>query len=171
MYRCTSAQAVVLLEAGSLFPATTAIVGLPSMMPVTEYQFAVAVAMLCGFMVGSFLNVVIYRVPRGISVVRPRSFCPACKAPIRPLDNIPILSWCLLRGRCRNCHAPISPRYLAVEALTGIAWGMVTAWQLQGIALSVSKSLYDHIPQLAALLILVSALVAAGGMIVDRVTS
>jgi leader peptidase (prepilin peptidase)/N-methyltransferase len=161
----------VLLETGSLCPVTTAIVGLASMMSVTEYQFAVAVAMLCGLMVGSFLNVVIYRVPRGISVARPRSFCPACKVPIRPLDNIPVLSWCLLRGRCRSCHAPISSRYLAVEVLTGIAWGMVTAWQLHGIALSVSKSLYDHIPQLAALLILVSVLVAAGGMIVDRVAS
>jgi leader peptidase (prepilin peptidase)/N-methyltransferase len=68
---------------------------------------------------GSFLNVCIYRMPREISVVSPRSACPNCEAPIAAYDNIPVLSWLILRGRCRNCGAPISPRYAAVELLTG----------------------------------------------------
>jgi len=69
---------------------------------------------------GSFLNVCIYRMPRELSVVRPRSACPACDAPIAGYDNIPIVSWLILRGRCRRCKAPISLRYAAVELLTGI---------------------------------------------------
>jgi len=70
---------------------------------------------------GSFLNVVIYRLPRGQSVTFPRrSFCPACGRGIRAWDNIPVVSWLLLRGRCRDCHAPISLRYPLVEALTTV---------------------------------------------------
>ncbi len=71
-----------------------------------------------GLLVGSFLNVCIHRLPRGQSVVAPRSRCPACGEPIRALDNIPVLSYLLLRGQCRNCGAPISVQYPAVEALT-----------------------------------------------------
>jgi leader peptidase (prepilin peptidase)/N-methyltransferase len=74
---------------------------------------------LFGLVLGSFLNVCIYRMPREISVVSPRSACPACEAPIAGYDNIPVLSWLILRGRCRNCKAPISPRYAMVELLTG----------------------------------------------------
>jgi leader peptidase (prepilin peptidase)/N-methyltransferase len=73
---------------------------------------------LVGLLVGSFLNVVIYRVPLKVSVVRPRSSCPSCDAPIANRDNIPVLSWLLLRGRCRGCAQPISPRYPLVELLT-----------------------------------------------------
>jgi leader peptidase (prepilin peptidase)/N-methyltransferase len=69
---------------------------------------------------GSFVNVVVHRVPREMSVVRPGSHCPACGAPVRPLDNVPILSWLLLRGRARCCGARISPRYVVVEALCGV---------------------------------------------------
>lgn len=68
-----------------------------------------------GLMIGSFLNVVVYRVPAGRSVVRPASSCPACDRPVRPRDNIPVVSWLLLRGRCRDCSAPISARYPLVE--------------------------------------------------------
>jgi len=71
-----------------------------------------------GACVGSFLNVVIYRLPRGQSIVFPGSHCPSCGAPIRWHDNIPILSWILLRARCRSCGAAISPRYLVIELLT-----------------------------------------------------
>jgi leader peptidase (prepilin peptidase)/N-methyltransferase len=72
-----------------------------------------------GAVFGSFLNVVIHRMPRGRSVVRPPSACPACGTPVRPFDNVPILSYLLLRGRCRECGVRISPRYLAVEILAG----------------------------------------------------
>ena len=72
-----------------------------------------------GAVVGSFLNVCIYRLPEGGSLWRPGSHCPQCKHPIRWYDNIPILSYLLLRGRCRDCGARISPQYLIVEALTG----------------------------------------------------
>lgn len=73
-----------------------------------------------GLLVGSFLNVVVHRVPRGASVVKPRSACPACGAVIRPRDNVPVLSWLLLRARCRDCGAPISARYPLVEGLTAV---------------------------------------------------
>jgi leader peptidase (prepilin peptidase)/N-methyltransferase len=71
-----------------------------------------------GAAVGSFLNVVIYRLPAGKSLVRPGSHCPACQSPIRWFDNVPILSWLVLRGRCRDCRARISPQYPIVEAIT-----------------------------------------------------
>jgi leader peptidase (prepilin peptidase) / N-methyltransferase len=79
----------------------------------------VAVIGVLGLLVGSFLNVVIYRLPRGESLVTPASRCPSCGTPVRPSDNIPVLSWLLLRGRCRSCGAAISARYPLVEALTG----------------------------------------------------
>jgi leader peptidase (prepilin peptidase) / N-methyltransferase len=75
-------------------------------------------AAVLGAAVGSFLNVVVYRLPRGLSLVRPGSRCPSCETPIRPYDNVPVLSWLLLRGRCRSCRAPISVRYPLVEAAT-----------------------------------------------------
>ncbi len=79
----------------------------------------IVVCAFIGLCVGSFLNVVIYRVPLHESVVSPRSHCPSCNSPIRDRDNIPVLSWLLLRGRCRDCQAPISPRYILVEVATG----------------------------------------------------
>jgi len=75
---------------------------------------------LIGACIGSFLNVVIYRLPRGESIVFPGSHCPACGRAIRWYDNMPLLSWFVLRGRCRDCKARISPRYLIVEAITAI---------------------------------------------------
>lgn len=73
---------------------------------------------LFGLLIGSFLNVVIHRVPRGESVVSPPSACPSCKTAIRPRDNTPVAGWLLLKGKCRDCQAPISPRYPLVEAAT-----------------------------------------------------
>ncbi len=85
-----------------------------SMLPVLSlFSFAL------GACVASFLNVVIWRVPRGESIVRPPSHCPKCGAAIRWYQNIPILSWLVLRGKCANCRAPISPRYILVELLGG----------------------------------------------------
>ncbi len=86
----------------------------------------VVVVALLGLLVGSFLNVVIWRVPRGESVVRPGSHCPSCGEPVRPRDNIPVLSWLLLRGRCRDCSAPISRRYPLVEVLTSVVLVVLT---------------------------------------------
>ena len=79
-----------------------------------------------GAVIGSFLNVCIYRLPEGGSLWRPASHCPQCKHPIRWYDNVPILSYVLLRGRCRDCGARISPQYLIVEALTGALFALLT---------------------------------------------
>ncbi|MDE2143724.1 MAG: prepilin peptidase [Elusimicrobia bacterium] len=79
-----------------------------------------AIALLYGCVYGSFLNVVVHRLPREESLVKPRSRCPRCRKPIAWFDNLPILSWVILRGRCRHCHKPISARYPAVEAATGL---------------------------------------------------
>ncbi|HET9657927.1 MAG TPA: prepilin peptidase [Kineosporiaceae bacterium] len=86
------------------------------------------VAAVFGLVIGSFLNVVIARVPAGESVVRPGSRCPRCGTPIAARDNLPVLSWLLLRGRGRCCGAPISIRYPIVELLTGLAFTGVAAW-------------------------------------------
>jgi len=88
---------------------------------------AVASACVLGGMLGSFLNVVAHRVPAGESVVFGRSRCPHCRAPVRPLDNIPIASWFLLRGRCRDCGGAIAARYAAVEAACAAVVAAVTA--------------------------------------------
>jgi leader peptidase (prepilin peptidase)/N-methyltransferase len=88
----------------------------------------VAVCAVVGLVVGSFVNVVIARVPEGRSVVRPGSQCPRCGAPIAPRDNIPVVSWLLLRGRARCCAGRISLRYPLVELATGAAFALVAAW-------------------------------------------
>ena len=82
---------------------------------------------LIGLVIGSFLNVVAHRVPLGESLVSPGSHCPGCGAPVKPYDNIPVVSWLLLRGRCRNCGMRISPRYPLVELATAIAFAAVVA--------------------------------------------
>jgi leader peptidase (prepilin peptidase)/N-methyltransferase len=78
-----------------------------------------------GLIIGSFLNVVAYRLPRGESLAHPGSHCPSCDAPVRAYDNIPLLSWLLLRGRCRACSAPIARRYPTVEAVTAALFAAV----------------------------------------------
>jgi len=94
---------------------------------------------LFGAIFGSFLNVVAYRLPRRESLVRPASRCPGCGTPVRPYDNIPVLSWLLLRGHCRSCGEGISVRYPLVEALTGAlcVGAVLTHHSASGIALSV----------------------------------
>jgi leader peptidase (prepilin peptidase) / N-methyltransferase len=82
---------------------------------------------LLGAVIGSFLNVVAHRVPLGESLVSPGSHCPGCGAPVRPYDNVPVVSWLVLRGRCRNCGMRISPRYPLVELATAIAFAAVVA--------------------------------------------
>lgn len=89
----------------------------------------VALSAVFGLLIGSFLNVVIYRVPRKESLVTPPSRCPRCERPIAPYDNIPVVSWLLLRGRCRHCGEPISARYPLVEAFTGLVFGLL-AWRV-----------------------------------------
>ncbi|HEU4975995.1 MAG TPA: prepilin peptidase [Baekduia sp.] len=89
---------------------------------------ALAPAALFGLIIGSFLNVVAWRVPRRESLVKPRSKCPGCGTAVKPYDNIPILSWLLLRGRCRGCGERISARYPVVEAVTATLYvGVVAA--------------------------------------------
>src|SRR3979409_1757371 len=80
-----------------------------------------------GLIIGSFLNVVASRVPRGESIVKPRSRCTTCGNEVRALDNIPLLSWIVLRGRCRHCDAQISARYPVVELVTGVVCAVVAA--------------------------------------------
>ncbi|HUR84836.1 MAG TPA: prepilin peptidase [Solirubrobacteraceae bacterium] len=83
-----------------------------------------------GLIIGSFLNVVVFRLPARASLATPGSRCPACETPIKPYDNIPVLSWLLLRGRCRACSEPIAARYPLVEALTGLLFAAVVAVHL-----------------------------------------
>jgi leader peptidase (prepilin peptidase)/N-methyltransferase len=115
-------------------------------------------AFLFGALWGSFFNVAIHRWPRGMSVVRPPSHCPACGAPIRPFRNVPILGWMLLRGRAECCGAPISARYPAVEALGGL------------LALAVAERLVVHAAEgteaLPAALEALAYFAFAGGLLV-----
>src|SRR5690606_1115768 len=99
---------------------------------------------LLGLVIGSFLNVVIYRVPLGRSLVQPGSACPSCGKPVRPRDNVPVVSWVLLRGRCRDCQAPISVRYPLVELSTGLLFvaTYLTLGEARGLPWSVPAYLY-----------------------------
>jgi leader peptidase (prepilin peptidase)/N-methyltransferase len=109
---------------------------------------------LIGFLgaaVGSFLNVVIHRLPRGESLVRPRSRCPGCETPLRAVDNVPLVSWLVLRGRCRKCGTAISPRYPIVEAVTAAAFVAVA------LARGVDSDLFLELP-FAAMLVAVAAI-------------
>lgn len=110
-------------------------------------------AAILGAAIGSFLNVVIHRVPRGISVVTPASACSSCGQPIRPWDNIPVVSWLILRGRCRTCQAPFSVRYAVVELFTGLSFAAIAALFLPPIitATTVAASIAAGL-ELAALL-------------------
>ena len=104
----------------------------------------VVVSGLLGLVIGSFLNVVAWRVPRGESINHPGSHCPVCENPLRPIDNIPVISWVFLRGRCHFCHAAISARYPLVELATGLLFAVLAlalgwSWVLP-IALAVGAT-------------------------------
>lgn len=105
-----------------LFASFEALTGLPEFI---AYIFV----FLFGAAIGSFLNVVIYRVPNELSVVFPNSACPKCKAPIKAYDNIPVLSWLILRGKCRGCGEKISAQYPIVELLTALLF-VLFYWQI-----------------------------------------
>ncbi|MDA8359311.1 MAG: prepilin peptidase [Actinomycetota bacterium] len=109
---------------------------------------------LFGLVIGSFLNVVIYRLPRSMSVVRPASHCPACAAPLGAAENVPLVSWVVLRARCRHCGAPISPRYPFVELATGLVF-FGLAWARTSL------------PALPSLLVVAAASIAAAGTSFD----
>jgi leader peptidase (prepilin peptidase)/N-methyltransferase len=111
----------------------------------------VTMAGVLGLAIGSFLNVVIYRVPAGMSVVRPRSACPGCGHEISARDNIPVVSWLLLRGRCRSCRTGISPRYPLVELAGGLAVVGVAVWSAPSLAHAVGAA-----PTIGAVLRLVA---------------
>jgi leader peptidase (prepilin peptidase) / N-methyltransferase len=89
--------------------------------------YLIAACVMLGLLLGSFLNVVIWRVPRGESLVSPPSHCPGCERPIRPRDNVPVVSWVLLKGRCRDCDQSISVRYPLVEVGTAAMFGVLAA--------------------------------------------
>ena len=109
------------------------------------FLFFVVFIGIVGLMVGSFSNVCVHRIPLHISVVSPRSRCPSCGRSIAWYDNIPLVSWALLRGKCRHCHSPISVRYPILELLMGLSWAGL-AWH------------FGFSPQLLQALVLVSLL-------------
>jgi leader peptidase (prepilin peptidase)/N-methyltransferase len=96
-------------------------------MPAAEEILFIVWFFVVGGVIGSFLNVVVHRVPKGMSLIEPASHCPKCKHPIRWYDNLPIFGWLLLRGKCRDCGQPISPRYPLVELTTALMFGILTA--------------------------------------------
>src|SRR5580704_16810679 len=99
--------------------------------------FVIVAAGLIGLLIGSFLNVVVYRIPRGLSVAGPRSFCPTCNRQLTWWENVPVGSWVALRGRCRTCHQPISLRYPLVELGTGDVFALVN-WGWDGTIISAA---------------------------------
>jgi leader peptidase (prepilin peptidase)/N-methyltransferase len=129
------------------------------------------VCAVVGLAIGSFLNVVIWRVPRDESVVRPGSHCPSCGNPVRPYDDIPVVSWLVLRGRCRDCGEKISVRYPLVEAGTAVlfavtGWHFGLSWELPAylylVAVGVALALIDiDVHRLPNAIVLPSYLVAA----------
>jgi leader peptidase (prepilin peptidase)/N-methyltransferase len=119
------------------------------------HYYLIAVSLLFGLCLGSFLNVVVYRLPRGESLVHPGSHCPGCGQAIKWYDNIPVVSWLVLRGRCRACGSAISPRYIIVESITGVAfalamwhfgvsWMLVIAWAFIASLVAIAFIDYDH---------------------------
>lgn len=124
---------------------------LPAVLPTVLMATVCAVL---GLAVGPFVNVVVHRVPRGRSLLRPGSRCPRCEAPVRPRHNVPVLGWLVLRGRCADCHEPISARYPLVEAGTAVVFAVLGAR-------------YGGSPALPALLYLAAAGIALALIDID----
>jgi leader peptidase (prepilin peptidase)/N-methyltransferase len=122
----------------------------------------VAAAGLLGALIGSFLNVVAYRMPRGESLVTPASHCPGCGEPVRPYDNVPVLSWLLLRGKCRGCGERISARYPLIELMTAVAFAAVA------LARGLDSGLLLELP-FTAMLIAVAAIDLEHRIIPNRI--
>jgi leader peptidase (prepilin peptidase)/N-methyltransferase len=129
----------------------------------------IALTGVLGAVAGSFLNVVSFRLPRHESLVHPASRCPSCGVPVKPYDNIPVLSWLLLRGRCRSCHAPISARYPLVEALTAALCVAVVLTQSSAADVALGIGLVLIVVPAAAIdlteLIIPNAIVAIGAVL------
>jgi leader peptidase (prepilin peptidase)/N-methyltransferase len=127
---------------------------------VAPWTVAVLVAGGFGLLIGSFLNVVVYRVPAGISIARPASACPSCSTPIRRRDNVPVVSWLALGGRCRDCRTSISARYPIVELATGLFFVLVAArlWPLTVVPT-------EALPLVSRLLSLIAFLWLAGASV------
>jgi leader peptidase (prepilin peptidase) / N-methyltransferase len=115
-----------------------------------------------GLIIGSFLNVVAYRLPRGESIVKPRSRCTSCGKEVRAIDNVPVLSWLVLRGRCRHCKAQISARYPAVELLTAVVFAAVV------LARGPGAELLLYLP-FAAMLIAVADIDIEHGIVPNKI--
>ncbi len=133
-------------------PEGPAAVPFPAMSPLT----ASVLAGLLGLAFGSFANVVIHRVPQGRSVVRPGSSCPACGAPVAPRDNLPVVGWLLLRGRCRTCRAPIPVRYPLVELAMGVLWFLLT-YRLVAVGLGWAVPAYLALAFICVVLAVIDA--------------
>ncbi len=127
-------------------------------------MLAIAIAFCGGLCLGSFLNVCIYRMPRGLSLLRPGSHCPHCNEPIAWFDNIPVVSWALLGGLCRRCGVLIPPRYMLVELLTGA----VFVWICTVHRVHWASGTTSGLPITAAHLALASALIVASFVDIER---
>ncbi len=134
-------------------------------MTLGHYLIVVLFVFTLGASIGSFLNVCIYRLPRRQSLVRPKSRCPRCLVPIRPRDNLPVLGWMVLRGRCRSCSLPISARYPAVEAIVGILFVAAAFAEIQGAP--VERPLFLSVTLVASYWLLAALLVMSGFIVFD----
>jgi leader peptidase (prepilin peptidase) / N-methyltransferase len=127
----------------------------------------VALAGVLGLVVGSFLNVVIYRVPAGLSIVHPPSACPNCHHPIRYRDNVPLISWMILRGKCRDCGSPISARYPLIELATAVTFAAVASISLIAWNENPEKSAGVFALELVAFLYLAAISIALAAIDLD----
>jgi leader peptidase (prepilin peptidase)/N-methyltransferase len=146
----------------------------PLELPFLEIAIIVAIILFFGGSIGSFLNVVVYRVPMGLSIVRPGSHCPRCKTPIRARHNLPVIGWLMLGGNCYDCKAPIAARYPLVELAFGLALLLLAICEplTQGAALPLWRGIPPAeypLPGISAYhFFLISVLGAAGLMQLDR---